>query len=85
MTPKQKIIGFQGNIGSYSHQAVFKIFDNLDIKISPSTLSEEALIKLKNNEVDYCVLPVENSIIGNIDVNTELIQRGSFLLSKNTI
>ena len=82
MTLKKKIIGFQGNFGSYSHQAVLKIFNNKNVKTSPSPLSEQALIKLKNKEVDYCVLPVENSIIGNIDVNTELIQRGNFFAIK---
>jgi len=71
-------IGYQGSIGSYSYEASQKIIQH---KLLPTTstlightLSEDVINSLIKGDIDYAVLPVENSIIGNIDINTELIQ-----------
>lgn len=72
------IIGFQGSDGSYSHEACEKISKNFNsinkFIFKGFTLSEDVFTALNNKEIDLAVLPVENSIIGNIDINTELIQ-----------
>jgi len=72
------IIGFQGSDGSYSHEACEKISkstnSNDKFTFKGFTLSEDVISALNNKEIDLAVLPVENSIIGNIDINTELIQ-----------
>ena len=66
-------IGYQGSIGSYSYEATSIIFKN-ELKIQGFTLSEDVFDKLKGEQIQKAVLPIENSIIGNIDINTELIQ-----------
>lgn len=66
-------IGYQGSIGSYSYEATSIIFKN-EKKIQGFTLSEDVFNELKNEQIQKAVLPIENSIIGNIDINTELIQ-----------
>lgn len=75
------IIGYQGSEGSYSHEACERILEKLNFKKSVTfqghTLSEEVFTALKKKEIDLAVLPVENSIIGNIDINTELIQNNN--------
>ena len=73
------IIGYQGSKGSYSYEASNQILKNLSppttFSINGFTLSENVIDALKKGEINFAVLPVENSIIGNIDINTELIQK----------
>ena len=67
-------VAYQGTLGSYGHQASIKYFDD---KVEPEgfTLSEQVVDALVSREVDYAILPVENSIIGNIDINMDLIYK----------
>ena len=63
-------------LGSYSHQALTKQHGNSkDLKAISYKLSENVIYALINEEIDYAYLPIENSIIGNIDINAELIQK----------
>ena len=67
-------VAYQGTLGSYGHQASMKHFKE---KVNPIgyTLSEQVVEALIDKKVDYAILPVENSIIGNIDINMDLIYK----------
>ena len=67
-------VAYQGTLGSYGHQASMKHFKE---KVNPVgyTLSEQVVEALISKQVDYAILPVENSIIGNIDINMDLIYK----------
>ena len=67
-------IGYQGSIGSYSYEATSLIFKNQKHYVE-HTLSEDVFDSLKEKRIQMAVLPIENSIIGNIDINTELIYK----------
>ena len=67
-------VAYQGTLGSYGHQASIKFFQE---KVEPVgySLSEQVVDALISGEVNYAILPIENSIIGNIDVNMDLIYK----------
>ena len=67
-------VAYQGTLGSYGHQASMKHFKGEANPIG-YTLSEQVVEALLNKQVDYAILPVENSIIGNIDINMDLIYK----------
>ncbi|GAB4009951.1 MAG: prephenate dehydratase [Bdellovibrio sp.] len=70
-------IGFQGTRGAYSEEAIYKIFGK---EVTPVgyLLSEEVAEALSRGEVDKAVLPVENSIAGNVAVNMDLLFQHDF-------
>jgi prephenate dehydratase len=70
-------VAFQGASGAYSEQAVRKHFPN-DVNPIGYTLSEQVIEALQNDQVDYGVLPIENSIVGNVAVNSDLLFHSGF-------
>jgi len=66
------IVGFQGIDGSFSSIAVKKFFENKH-QTKPYTTFEETFASLYNNEVDYIVLPIENSSTGAINEVYDLL------------
>jgi prephenate dehydratase len=74
-----KTITFQGVIGSYSHQALLNFLElNTELKLGPvqiegKLISEEVMESVARGESLYGFLPVENSIVGNVSHNTELM------------
>lgn len=58
-------VGFQGTLGSYSEEALRKYFKKPVEQISYPTF-EETVEALINEEVEYCVLPIENTSSGSI-------------------
>ena len=65
-------IGFQGEPGAYSEEAARSYF-NEDIETCGFALSEQVFQALLERDVAMAVLPVENSIVGNVSVNMDLI------------
>lgn len=65
-------IGFQGEPGAYSEEAARSYF-NEDIETCGYALSEQVFQALLNKEIAMAMLPVENSIVGNVSVNMDLI------------
>lgn len=63
-------IAIQGLEGAYGHEAVIKNFLNPQVTFCPS--SEEVFEKLNKSEVEMVFVPIENSIVGNVSVNTDL-------------
>jgi len=70
-------IGFQGIKGAYSEEAGLKILGSTHNFVSFAD-SEDVFAALMKNEIEMAVLPVENSIAGNVAVNMDLIYRHQF-------
>ena len=71
-------VGFQGTLGSYSEEALYKYFGKNNIKANGYPLSEDVCLALEKGEVASIILPVENSIVGNVDINMDLIYKHGF-------
>ena len=58
-------VGFQGEHGAYSEQAIFEHFGH-DVQTVPLKTVSDVFRAVKNGDTDGGVVPVENSIGGNI-------------------
>lgn len=66
-------IAFQGERGAYSEEATLKYFEDQEVTPIGFELSEEVVDALIQKEAQFAVLPVENSIVGNVNVNLDLL------------
>lgn len=71
------IVGFQGVPGSFSEAALDKYFSE-DTKRKNYDHFEDVFIALKNKEIDYGIVPLENSSTGAINDNYDLIRDYGF-------
>jgi len=69
-------IAFQGERGAYSEIAAKKLFGN-NISISPSFSFEEVFSKVKEQKVNYGVVPIENSLYGSVFETYDLLLQNS--------
>tara|TARA_R110000868_G_scaffold110286_1_gene298979 strand:- start:16009 stop:16839 length:831 start_codon:yes stop_codon:yes gene_type:complete len=67
-------VAFQGERGAYSELALINFFQSKASALG-FALSEQVIEALLAKEVDYAILPVENSIVGNVTVNLDLIYK----------
>ncbi|MBC96812.1 MAG: prephenate dehydratase [Halobacteriovoraceae bacterium] len=67
-------VAFQGEKGAYSEVALRNFF-NEEVEAIGYELSEEVTDALLNKEVAMAILPVENSIVGNVNVNLDLLYK----------
>lgn len=65
-------IAFQGLPGAYSHQAMINHFQE-EVEPVSCLLSEEVIEKVEKKEASLGLLPVENSLVGNVTVNLDLL------------
>jgi chorismate mutase/prephenate dehydratase len=63
---KKLKIAFQGEIGAYSELAVYKHFGS-NVHVKPCKLFSDVFKSVDTDEVDYGVVPVENSIEGSVN------------------
>lgn len=72
-------VGFQGVAGSFSEQALMEYFGE---NISKSNLKEfeDVFKELKNNNIDYGVLPIDNSSTGAIAEVYDLLRKYGFFI-----
>ncbi len=66
-----KIISFQGEHGAFSEMAAYKHFGK-KIETLPCKTFSEMFEKVKSGEADYAMVPVENSIAGDVSENWDL-------------
>jgi len=59
-----KKIVFQGEMGAYSHIACQKKYP--DMEPVPAATFEDAFAKVKNKEVKYAMIPIDNSLAGRV-------------------
>ena len=75
-------ISFQGELGSYSHQACCEAFP--DAQPLPCPTFEGAMEKAKGGESKYAIIPVENSTYGRIaDIYYLLPESGLFIIKEH--
>jgi prephenate dehydratase len=65
-------IGFQGEHGAYSEEAIFKQFGK-DVKTVPATSIHEVFNLTEAGAVDLGVVPVENSVEGSINETYDML------------
>ncbi len=64
-----KLVAFQGEHGSFSEQAVRRYFQKNDIQAISCKNFRDVFFKLIDNEVQYALIPIENSLMGSIHQN----------------
>ena len=69
-------IAFQGERGAYSEIAAKKLFGN-NISVSPSFSFEEVFLKVKEQKVNFGVVPIENSLYGSVFETYDLLLQNS--------
>lgn len=65
-------VGFQGHNGAYSELALREYFGQ-NVEAIGFDFSEEVLENLLSNKLDIGFFPIENSIVGNVAVNLDLL------------
>jgi len=70
-------IAFQGVRGAYSEMAINSYFKE-EKQVIGLPISEDVCEALIKGKVDVAALPIENSIVGNVNVNLELIYKHNF-------
>lgn len=73
MNKINKIIAYLGLPGSYSHQAAIKYFGKKAEVLACSSF-DEIISKTKEGIVSYGIIPVSNSLVGQIADNYQLIK-----------
>jgi chorismate mutase / prephenate dehydratase len=69
---KPLTVGFFGSEGSYCHQAALSRFGSGDSYLAAPTIPEVFAL-LDRDEVDACVIPVENSIEGGVNATLDML------------
>lgn len=76
---KNILVGFPGISGSFTEEALNKFFNK---KISKKQFKEfeDVFIALKNKEIDYGIIPIENSSTGAISETYDLLRKYGFYI-----
>lgn len=64
-------IAFQGELGAYSEMAVYSFFGQ-EVEVKPCKSFDEVFENVKKGNVDYGVVPIENSIEGSVNRTYDL-------------
>lgn len=72
-------IGYQGVEGSFSEEALRKYFNSYD-SIKNYDEFKDVFTALENNEIQYAILPIENSYTGAITEVYDLLVRYNFYI-----
>jgi chorismate mutase / prephenate dehydratase len=78
-------IGYQGEKGAYSADAVDAMFKDKNVEKVPFRTSYDVVDALKKNKITYGLLPLENSIIGNITHNYDLLLENKLTIEKEVV
>ena len=69
-------VAFQGETGAFSEIAARKMFGE-KINVSPSFSFEEVFLKVKNGNVNFGIIPIENSLYGSVFETYDLLLKYS--------
>ncbi|MFA5363828.1 MAG: prephenate dehydratase [Candidatus Bathyarchaeia archaeon] len=64
-------VAFQGELGAYSEMAVYSFFGQ-NVTVKPCKIFDDVFENVKNGNVDYGVVPIENSIEGSVNRTYDL-------------
>ncbi len=67
---------YQGESGAYSEIAAQKMLGK-EIKLSPSFSFEDVFLKVKNGDVNFGIIPIENSLYGSVFETYDLLLKYS--------
>lgn len=76
-------IGFQGELGAYSEQAVRKLFENPEVV--PLHSFHKVFESVEIGRLDYGVVPLENSHAGSINDSYDLLVRHGLQIVAETL
>lgn len=81
ITPENDLvrIAYQGTDGAFSHRAAFRHFDERYDKVHCIGFDtfKQAAQAVENEEVDYAILPVENTTAGSINQTYDILGEGN--------
>ena len=75
-------VAVQGIEGSYGHAAARQLFDNGNISYYASF--DEVFSAVENGDVDYGIIPVENSTAGEVTANMDRLERHNVYICRTT-
>jgi chorismate mutase/prephenate dehydratase len=73
-------VAFQGEIGAYSEEAAFQFFGT-SIRINPCETLDDVFKAVERDEVQFGVVPIENSLEGSISQVYDLLLDSSLKVS----
>jgi chorismate mutase/prephenate dehydratase len=76
---KAEIIACQGTSGAYSEKACRKLFKNQKIRFYKEF--EDVFKAVDNDEVDFGILPLQNSTIGSVSQTYDLMAKYNFYIN----
>ncbi len=74
-----KKIACQGTKGSYSEKACQRLFGDKDVSFYPAF--EDVFKAVENGDVEYGILPIENSTIGSVSETYDLMAKHEFYIN----
>ncbi|MBE6049674.1 MAG: prephenate dehydratase [Clostridium sp.] len=74
---KSKRIGYPGVVGSFTEEAAIKFFGEESNRKAYDEF-EDVFKALKNDEIDYGIVPIENSSTGAISANLDFLRNYGF-------
>ncbi len=78
-------IGFQGEKGAYSDYAIEALYRGRPVEKIAYRTSYDVVEALKKEKINYGLLPIENSIIGNITHTYDLLLENKLTILKEVI
>ncbi len=66
-------VAFQGELGAYSEEAVLALFP--DAEVCPRVSFDNVFASVESCEVDFGVIPIENTLFGSVHANYDLLRR----------
>ncbi len=78
-------IGFQGEKGAYSEKAIKYLYRDRKVENIPFRTSYAVIDALKKDMIDYGLLPIDNTIVGNISHTYDLLVENKLTILKEVI
>jgi len=79
MDREKRIVGIQGEVGSFSEEAALDLLGQ-DTVIHNFRSFEAVFESFKNRDIDHCVIPMENSLLGSIHRNYDLLLKNKAII-----
>lgn len=76
--PHKPRIAIQGERGAFSEEAALKLLGH-DIELVPQRTFAELYASIDNDDADYVLAPVANSIAGPVQASLDLLERSSLV------
>ena len=84
-TNSSLMVGYQGEKGAYSEKAIDTLYEGQEVNKMPFRTSYEVVDALKKNRIDFGLLPIENSIVGNIIHTYDLLLENKLTIIKEVV